>query len=97
MIFPIDLNGVEILSYQDAYSRAHEQLDPSALDLVQARHWLFTLRQIATHLQVGQLGAGANRVGGAPRRENGRGRINLGNDLLSVNEVLAKVGRSRGW
>lgn len=96
MLFPIDLNGVEILSYQDAYGRAHEELDPTALDLVQARSWLFNLRQIATHLQVGQLNRVGNRLGGAPRRDQGgRGRINLGNDLLGVNEVLEKVSQLR--
>ena len=90
MLFPIDLNGVEILSYQDACARAHEALDPTALDLVEARSWLFNLRQIATHLQVGQLGPEGRVGGGAPERD-GRGRINLGADLLSANEVFKKV------
>lgn len=59
------------------------------LDLAKARTWVHTLRQIATHLQIGALagGPGAGAGAGGVRAR----RLNLGGELLSLVDVLQRM------
>ncbi|CDZ97679.1 DEAD box-containing helicase-like transcription factor/DNA repair protein [Phaffia rhodozyma] len=89
-LFPINLTAIEQHYYSDTFHRALQDLgfdwdgNGFELDLAKARGWVSTLRQIATHYQVGDLTS--NRMTDRPIA-----RFRLGGNLLSVDEVLQKM------
>jgi E3 ubiquitin-protein ligase SHPRH len=96
LVVPIELSEIEMHYYNDTLERQRVVLgllaDPSAarpegwfLDRALFRNSLQNLRQICTHLQVGQMA-------GAPARMGGRvNRLRLGAELLGLGEVLKKM------
>jgi E3 ubiquitin-protein ligase SHPRH len=96
LIVPIELSEIEIHYYNDTLERQRVALglptDPTAprpegwfLDRTLFRTSLQNLRQICTHIQVGQMAGGPPRMG---KRVN---RLRLGNELLGLGEVLMKM------
>ncbi|ORX34384.1 SNF2 family N-terminal domain-domain-containing protein [Kockovaella imperatae] len=92
-VVPIELSPVEVAYYNDTLDRQRELLhlphddiavrDPDwVLDRALFRSCLVHLRQICTHLQVGQLNAGPGI-----RAE----RLNLGRQLMTMTEALDKM------
>jgi len=96
LIVPIELSEIEMHYYNDTLERQRTSLglpaDPAAprpdgwyLDKGLFRATLQSLRQICTHIQVGQMAVGpVNRV-------RGGGRLVLGNALLGLADVLKKM------
>jgi len=89
-IVPIELSEIEIHYYDDTLERQREALGlptdirearPAdwVLDRALFRHCLYTLRQICTHIQVGQMQQQAGPL---------RQRLNLGRDLMTMGEAL---------
>jgi E3 ubiquitin-protein ligase SHPRH len=96
LVVPIELSDIEMHYYNDTLERQRVILglpaDPSAprpegwyLDRSLFRSSLQNLRQICTHIQVGQMAGEHARLG---RRPN---RLRLGNELLGLGEVLKKM------
>ncbi|ODO03141.1 hypothetical protein I350_05986 [Cryptococcus amylolentus CBS 6273] len=95
-IVPIELSEIEMHYYTDTLERARERLhlpaDPSearpqdwVLDRAVFLQVFRTLRQICTHIQVGQMQAG----GGQASRGDQRRR--LGRTLMTMKEALEKM------
>ncbi|WRT65006.1 uncharacterized protein IL334_001947 [Kwoniella shivajii] len=93
-VVPIELSEIELHYYNDTLERFRERLHLPA-DPREARpaEWTFdrhlfivclkNLRQICTHIQVGQL-----REGAVPRGER---RLHLGRALMTMTEALEKM------
>jgi E3 ubiquitin-protein ligase SHPRH len=96
IIVPIELSEIEMHYYNDTLERQRNVLglpaDPAApkpegwyLDRTLFRSCLLNLRQICTHIQVGQMA-------GVPGGRGARGdRLRLGKELLGLAEVLKKM------
>ena len=94
MIVPVELSEIEMHYYNDTLERQRVILglpaDPTLprpdewyLDTAQFRACLRNLRQICTHIQVGQMAYGAGGRGG--------GRLRLGRELLTLSAALARI------
>ncbi|WVF70051.1 hypothetical protein IAT40_004838 [Kwoniella sp. CBS 6097] len=92
-VVPIELSQIELHYYNDTLERFRDQMrlpqdprDARPADWVLDRSLflacLRNLRQICTHMQVGQLHAGIAR---------GERRLNLGRAILSMAEALEKI------
>lgn len=93
-IIPIELSEIEMHYYNDTLERQRIVLglpaDPSAprpddwyLPTALFRSCLQNLRQICTHIQVGQMAAGPVGRGGA--------RLRLGRELLTLTAALGRI------
>nr|XP_019047438.1 E3 ubiquitin-protein ligase SHPRH [Kwoniella bestiolae CBS 10118]OCF26368.1 E3 ubiquitin-protein ligase SHPRH [Kwoniella bestiolae CBS 10118] len=93
-VVPIELSEIELHYYNDTLERFRERLrlplypgEPRPDDWVLDRHLfivcLRNLRQICTHIQVGQMGENV-----APRGER---RLHLGRALMTMTEALDKM------
>ncbi|WVQ69001.1 uncharacterized protein L199_007213 [Kwoniella botswanensis] len=93
-VVPIELSEIELHYYNDTLDRFRERLrlplypgEPRPEDWVLDRHLfiacLRNLRQICTHIQVGQMGEGV-----VPRAER---RLHLGRALMTMSEALEKM------
>lgn len=81
-VIPVQLSDIELHYYEDTLARQRELLSTNSVTFrLSLRH----LRQICTHIQVGALQRGA--MGGA----GGAGRLHLGNELMTMEEALAKM------
>lgn len=95
MVVPIELSEIELHYYNDTLDRQKDLLglpiDPReprdegwTLDAATFRACLRNLRQICTHIQVGQM----QQVGGRfPRNQ----RLHLGRELMTMTEALQKM------
>ncbi|KAK8846764.1 hypothetical protein IAR55_005852 [Kwoniella newhampshirensis] len=92
-VVPIELSQIELHYYNDTLQRTRERLhlpaDPKearppdwVLDRTLFRTCLQALRQICTHIQVGQMQAGVGR---------GDQRLHLGRSLMTMTEALNKM------
>lgn len=92
-IVPIDLSEIELHYYNDTLDRQHDLLRlPGDMREARASGWevdrtilrscLLNLRQICTHIQVGQMQAGVGR------RDQ---RLRLGRQLMTMAEALEKM------
>lgn len=95
MVVPIEMSEIELHYYNDTLDRQKEMLDlpidprdarPEGwtLDPILFRACLRNLRQICTHLQVGQM----QQVGGRALNQQ---RLHLGKELMTMNEALQKM------
>lgn len=91
VVVPIELSDIEVAYYQDTLERQRTDLhipeDPTSMwagvfevDRAKLRTALVTLRQICTHIQVGQM----QGVREGPR-------LHLGRELMTMHEALAKM------
>ncbi|WVQ84030.1 hypothetical protein IAT38_006175 [Cryptococcus sp. DSM 104549] len=96
-VVPIELSEIELHYYDDTLERSRERLrlpadprDPRPDDWVLDRALfqivLRALRQICTHIQVGQMHAA-----GAGGRLGGDQRLRLGRKLMTMGEALKKM------
>lgn len=89
-VVPVDLSAIERHYYDDTRERQVETIrryqEGRGVDRAVLRQCLLTLRQICTHVQVGQMAAGA---GGA--KERGVQRLKLGSALMTMKEALQKM------
>jgi E3 ubiquitin-protein ligase SHPRH len=96
IVVPIQLSEIEMHYYNDTLERQRVVLglpaDPTAprpddwyLDKALFRSCLQVLRQICTHIQVGQM------VGGGRNRGRGADRLRLGKEILGLSEVLKRM------
>lgn len=93
MVIPIDLSNIEMHYYLETLDSCRQALGIDSvgqplgsdwqLDASELRMSLWRLRQICTHLQVGQLG----RV----QADAGRRWINLGRELMTLEAALEKM------
>lgn len=94
MIIPIELSEIEMHYYNDTLERQRVVLglpaDPALprpdewyLDTALFRSCLLNLRQICTHIQVGQLAAAQGGRRG--------GRLRLGRELLTLSGALTRI------
>jgi E3 ubiquitin-protein ligase SHPRH len=84
-VVPIDLSEIEMHYYNDTLDRQREQLrrqQSGTIDRTLLRACLLDLRQICTHIQVGQMHAGGSRADQ---------RLRLGKDLMTMSEALEKM------
>ena len=93
LVVPVDLSEIEMHYYDDTLERQREILrlpldirearpDDWHLDTALFRSCLMTLRQICTHIQVGQMHGGPGR---------GDQRLHLGRQLMTMAEALDKM------
>lgn len=92
-VVPIELSEIELHYYNDTLERARERLhlpanfrearpDDWVLDRSMFQTVLRSLRQICTHIQVGQMQSGTGR---------GDQRLRLGRTLMTMSEALEKM------
>lgn len=92
-VVPIELSEIELHYYNDTLERARERLhlpanfrearpDDWVLDRGMFQTILRSLRQICTHIQVGQMQSGTGR---------GDQRLRLGRTLMTMSEALEKM------
>ncbi|OXB37227.1 E3 ubiquitin-protein ligase SHPRH [Cryptococcus neoformans] len=92
-VVPIELSEIELHYYNDTLERARERLrlpanfrearpDDWVLDRSMFQTVLRSLRQICTHIQVGQMQTGTGR---------GDQRLRLGRTLMTMSEALEKM------
>lgn len=92
MVIPIELSSIEMHYYLETLDACRQALlvddagqpigDTWQLDSGELRASLMRLRQICTHLQVGQLGKTA---------DNGHLRIVLGRELMTMEAALDRM------
>jgi E3 ubiquitin-protein ligase SHPRH len=90
-VVPVELSAIEQHYYDDTRERQIETIrryqEGRGMDRAVLRQCLLALRQICTHLQVGQMAGGA----GEGAKERRAQRLNLGSSLMTMKEALQKM------
>jgi E3 ubiquitin-protein ligase SHPRH len=83
-VVPIDLSEIELHYYNDTLDRQRERLRPrdGVIDKALIRACLLDLRQICTHIQVGQM---------QERGARAEQRLHLGRELMTMADALEKM------